>query len=114
MMQKKNHLKLNPLQLRTLALFQELARLPQFSTPVPDSDDVFLSTLPHPHGDHFHVGAKVALSKDATGLGNQSVWVALERKGLIRPAFPYALTLTKAGLDYDTSMSGLTLYGSDH
>ena len=24
--------------------------------------------IPHPHGDHFHVGAKLVMSRDATGL----------------------------------------------
>ena len=113
MIVKKNPLKLNPLQLRTLALFQELARHPGSASPVPQTDDIFVSQLPHPHGDHFHIGAKVALTSDATGLQNPSVWVALERKGLIRSGFPYALTLTKAGQDYDTS-GAITLYGSDH
>lgn len=111
---KKNPLKLNPLQLKTLTLFQELARNPASSSPLPDGEGVFISSLPRPHGDHFHVGSRVALTKDASGLQNQAVWVALERKGLIRGAFPMAVTLTKDGLAYDTGMRDEILHGSDH
>lgn len=111
---KINPLKLNPLQLKTLTLFQELARHPETATPLPDGDGVFISQLPHPHGNHFHVGARVALTKDASGLQNQAVWVALERRGLIRGAFPMAVTLTRAGLDYDTGLRDHILHGSDH
>ena len=44
-----------------------------------------LSKIALPHGDHFHVGESVVFLKDATGLINQGVWAALERKGLIKP-----------------------------
>jgi hypothetical protein len=111
---KKNPLKLNPLQLKTLTLLQELARSPETSQPLPDSEDVFISALPRPHGDHFHVGRRVVLSRDATGLTNAAVWTALERKGLIKGVFPAAVTLTRAGLDYDTGMRDEILHGSDH
>ncbi len=110
---RTNPLKLNSLQLKTLVMFQELARHPQ-SASRQDNGEVFLSRLPHPHGDHFHVGGKVALSKDATGLANQAVWTVLERKGLIRGSFPFALSLTPAGLAYDTGIADQILHGSDH
>ncbi|MGE5547154.1 MAG: hypothetical protein ACM33T_09665 [Solirubrobacterales bacterium] len=110
---KINPLKLNPLQCKTLVIFQELARYPETCNRL-ETGEAVLTTLPHPHGDHFHVGRKVALSKDATGLANQAVWVALERKGLIRGSFPYALTLTKAGEEYDTGIASQILHGSDH
>lgn len=110
---KINPLKLNPLQCKTLVIFQELARYPETANTT-ESGEKVLTTLPRPHGDHFHVGRKVALSKDATGLGNQAVWVALERKGLIRASFPYAVTLTIEGQDYDTGMAHQILHGSDH
>jgi len=110
---RPNPLKLNPLQSKTLVLFQELARHPESATTLKDGG-VLLTALPHPHGDHFHVGSKVALSKDASGLGNRSVWVALERKGLIRSNFPLAATLTAEGLAYDTGIAHLILHGSDH
>lgn len=110
---KVNPLKLNPLQSKTLVLFQELARHPETSNTL-ETGEVVLTTLPHAHGDHFHVGRKVVLSRDATGLTNQAVWVALERKGLIRGTFPYAVTLTLAGLEYDTGIANQILHGSDH
>lgn len=111
---KKNPLKLNPLQLRTLTLFQELARHPEHSTPVAATGDMFLSNLPQPHGNHFHVGHRVVQTSDASGLNNPAVWVALERKGLIRGNFPMAVTITPAGLDYDTGLREVILHGSDH
>ena len=111
---KKNPLKLNPLQLRSLALFQEMARHPELSTPFADTGEVLLSQIPHPHGDHFHIGSKVVASRDASGLANPSVWIALERKGLARGNFPLALTLTKAGLAYDTGLAEQILHGTDH
>ena len=110
---KVNPLKLNPLQCKTLVLFQELARHPESCTTT-ESGEKVLTTLPRPHGDHFHVGRKVMMSRDATGLGNQAVWVALERKGLIRASFPYAVTLTVDGASYDTGIAGQVLHGSDH
>ncbi|WP_142850591.1 hypothetical protein [Telmatospirillum sp. J64-1] len=111
---KKNPLKLNPLQLKTLTLFQELARHPDMSSRNEETGEVVLSQLPRPHGDHFHVGHRVVLSRDATGLQNQSVWLALERKGLIRSGFPMALIMTKEGLEYDTGLRDVILHGSDH
>jgi hypothetical protein len=110
---KVNPLKLNPLQAKTLVLFQELARHPETSQTT-ESGEVVLTSLPRPHGNHFHVGSKVVMSKDATGLENQAAWVALERKGLIRGSFPFAVTLTKDGLDYDTGIASQILHGSDH
>jgi hypothetical protein len=111
---KQNPLNLNPLQLRTLALLQEMARHPELGAPIPETGGVMLSQLPHPHGDHFHVGAKVVASKDATGLQNPAVWAALERKGLARGQFPHAIIVTKDGLAYDTGPAGHILHGGDH
>lgn len=111
---KKNPLNLNPLQLKTLTLFQELARYPELATINPETGDAFLSQIPHPHGNHFHIGRKVVSSSDATGLSNQAVWVVLDRKGLIRSNFPDAVVITKDGLEYDTGMAHQILHGSDH
>ena len=111
---KTNPLKLNPLQLRTLTLLQEIARHPELATPVADTGEVFLSSIPTPHGNHFHIGHKVVSTADATGLHNQAVWVALERKGLIKASFPYALTVTRDGLGYETGLASQILHGSDH
>lgn len=112
---KSNPLQLNALQLKTLAILQELARLPDWSSNNAASGEVTILGMPHPHGDHFHVGAKVVLSRDANGLANAGVWKALERKGLAKAlAFPQQLTLTAAGLGYDTAGIGQILHGGDH
>lgn len=111
---KSNPLKLNPLQLRTLALLQEMARNPELASIDPQSGEALLTQIPHPHGDHFHIGSKVVAARDASGFANPSVWAALERKGLAKGQFPYALTLTVAGLAYDTSTAGRLLHGADH
>jgi hypothetical protein len=110
---KSNPLKLNNLQLKTLTLFQELAKSPATSSQR-DGGEVLITSLPRPHGNHFHLGSKVVMSKDATGLSNQSVWRALERKGLMRGEFPIAVILTPEGLSYDTRMAGQILIGADH
>lgn len=111
---KHNPLKLNSLQLRTLTLLQELARHPETSTHNPETGEALLTLIPQPHGDHVHVGAGVARAKDATGLWNEVVWRALERKGLARSNWPIGITLTKEGLAYDTGLRSQILYGADH
>ncbi len=70
--------------------------------------------MPRPHGDHFHCGDAVVMSKDATGLQNQNVWNALQRKGLARSMFPDAITLTAEALAYDTGLADSILHRSDH
>ncbi len=94
--------KLNALQNRTLALFQELAKSPETSAAIEGSDDISVMFLPTPHGDHVHVGKFVVSVKDATGFTNEKVWQALERKGLAKSEFPFRLILKKAGQEYDT------------
>jgi hypothetical protein len=111
---KRNPLKLNPLQLRTLTLLQELARHPETSTRDPETGDTLLTLIPQAHGDHIHVGAGVALVKDATGLWNEIVWRALERKGLARSNWPLAIALTEKGLAYDTGLRHEILHVGDH
>ena len=111
---KSNPLKLNKLQFKTLTLLQELARHPESGTPEPDTGNVTISTFPNPHGDHFHLGGAVVMSKDASGLKNEAVWTALSRKGLAIPSYPYAIKLTPAGLEYDTSAMSSILHRSDH
>ena len=109
-----NPLKLNPLQAKTLALLQELARQPSFANP-PDADgSVLLRYLPEPHGDHFHIGAAVVRSSDATGLSNPAVYGALARKGLILPGPRGMPILTAAGLGYATGAGERILHRSDH
>ncbi len=113
---KKNPLGLNTLQLKTLTLLQELARLPNHSRPAPEEPGaVMVGNLPQPHGDHFHLGDAVVATRDATGLANAAAWVALERKGLIKSMFPRAAVLTEAGLAYDTGLGNALLHrGGDH
>jgi hypothetical protein len=112
---KKNPLNLNPLQLRTLTLLQELARLPGHGRPADDEPGAILvANLPQPHGDHFHLGDAVVMTRDATGLANEAAWIALQRKGLIKSLFPRAAVLTPAGLAYDTGLGGSLLHRGDH
>lgn len=96
--------KLNALQRRTLALFQELAKSDETSAAIEGSDDVSIMFLPKPHGNHVHIGKFVVSSKEASGLSNEKVWQALERKGLAKSEFPFRFILTKEGLDYDTGL----------
>jgi hypothetical protein len=107
---KKKPLNLNPLQLKTLTLLQELARYDRHAQPAEVPGEVLVTGLPRPHGDHFHVGSAVALTRDASGLGNEAVWKVLERKGLIRSGFPHAAVLTAAGLAYDTGVRDQILH----
>ena len=72
---KRNPLGLNALQLKTLALLQELAHLPAYSRPAEESG--IIVRPPDPHGDHFHLGDAVVATRDASGLRNPAVWVAL-------------------------------------
>jgi hypothetical protein len=112
---KKNPLKLNKLQNRTLLLMQELARDPGTGTPDPNTGEVLLNSLPHPHGNHVHIGGFVVSSRDASGFANESVWKALERKGLARVLeFPLAIMLTPLGQAYDTGLTDRLAHQSDH
>jgi hypothetical protein len=111
---KKNPLNLNALQLKTLTLLQELARLG--GRPAPDQPEghVLVSGMPHPHGDHFHLGDSIVKTSDASGLANEGAWAALDRKGLIKSIFPVAAVLTPAGLAYDTGLRELILHRGHH
>jgi hypothetical protein len=111
---RPNPLKLNALQARTLTILQELARVPNFASPPEEDGSVPIRHLPEPHGDHFHVGAAVVRTRDASGLANPAVYGALARKGLVL-AGPRGLPiLTRAGLAYDTGLAGEILYRPDH
>jgi len=107
---KHNPLNLNPLQLKTLTLLQHLAQSDDHVLRREDEGSVIIGGIPTPHGDHFHLGDAVVMRRDATGLGNQAAWLALERKGLIRSHFPDAATLTPAGLAYDTGLADAILH----
>ena len=110
---RNNPLGLNPLQSRTLVLLQALAADPESSVREDETGEVRITHLPHAHGDHLHVGDALVSARDATGLGNEAVWKALERKGLVRADFPRALWLTPAGLSYEMAIARDILHPSD-
>src|ERR1700743_2093630 len=102
---KKNPLNLNALQLKTLTLFQELAKMDNYAKPdAAQPGHIMITGMPHAHGNHFHLGDYVLASKDASGLSNEAAWIALERKGLLKSHYPTACTLTPAGIAYETGM----------
>jgi len=106
-----NPLRLNPLQLKTLAAFQALSE----EQPVEQhADGLVIKHLPSPHGDHFHIGSYVLSGRDLSGLGNPSVWIILERKGLIKSYYPEYAILTPAGQAYDTSEVKKSWHHSHH
>ena len=110
---KRNPLNLNSLQLRTLTLLQELARLPDYSRPGDEPGSVVIAGLPMAHGGHIHIGEAVVASHDATGLRNPAVWIALERKGLVR-YFSDCAVLTPLGIGYDTGLRNAILHVHSH
>jgi LmbE family N-acetylglucosaminyl deacetylase len=111
---KRNPLNLNPLQLKTLTLLQELARIAGKPAAEDEPGSLAITQLPDPHGDHFHLGEAVVAARDATGLRNPAVWAALERKGLIRAKLPEAVILTPLGQQYDTGMHDAILHRAGH
>lgn len=111
---RPNPLKLNALQLKTLAILQEVARGGDGASEALEDGSVALNRLPHAHGDHFHVGAAVVRSKDATGLGNPAVFGALRRKGLILMAPDGRPALTAAAMSDETGVSEAILHRADH
>jgi hypothetical protein len=111
---KRNPLNLNPLQLKTLTLLQELAQLAGKPAAEDEPGGLAITELPNPHGDHFHLGEAIVAARDATGLRNPSVWAALERKGLIRPKLPEAVILTPAGQHYDTGLRDTMFHRAEH
>lgn len=110
---KHNPLKLNPLQLRTLTLLQALAEVPDAAVRT-EAGEVIVTHLPRPHGDHFHLGGAVVAASDATGLANEAVWNALQRKGLARAEWPRQIVLTLEGLHYDTGLADEILHPAHH
>jgi hypothetical protein len=111
---RPNPKKLNPLQLRTLALLQAIARQPGLADPPHQDGTVSIHTLPHRHGDHLHVGAAVVSTRDATGLDNPSVMNALARKGLLHLGPAGLPSLTLEGRNYQTGIAAAVLRAADH
>ena len=111
---KNNPLKLNPLQLRTLTLLQALIRVPGAFNDGPGAGEKTVERFPDAHGDHFHLGDMVVATKNASGLYNESVWHALERKGLARADWPHRITLTPSGQAYETGLADEMLQHSPH
>lgn len=108
---KKNPANLNALQLKTLTLLQEIARLE--NKPAEEDGAFQVTSLPHAHGNHFHLGDAVVSGRDATGLGNEAVWVILERKGMLRRAVG-SVVITAEGMAYETGLRDSILHRSDH
>jgi hypothetical protein len=54
------------------------------------------------------------LTRDASGLWNEAVWNALQRKGLAVGSFPVLIRLTASGLGYETGLRDRILHGTDH
>ena len=111
---KHNPLKLNPLQLRTLTVLQALAQVPGVTGNGPGAGEKTVERFPQPHGDHFHLGDAVVATKDASGLFNEKVWHALERKGLAKGDWPHRITLTASGLGYETGVAEEILRRAPH
>ena len=113
-MAKKNPLKLNALQLKTLAILQQMARSPDHAQPGDEDGSVLVTNFPAAHGNHFHVGDAVVLARDASGLQNANVFAILERRGLIRSLHPMGAMLTAEALAYETGLADKVLHRSDH
>jgi hypothetical protein len=111
---RSNPKKLNALQLKTLAILQAMAAERDFADP-PDRDGtVLIHSMPHAHGDHFHVGPAAVLARDTTGLDNPNVMNALARKGLLLGGPAGLPVLTPEGLAYDTGIAAQILHQTDH
>jgi len=111
---KKNPLKLNKLQLRTLFLAQLLAEDPDFAQQDEATGAATLLQVPHAHGNHFHIGQFTVSTREASGLSNPAVWTALVRKGLARAEGPIGIVLTAEGVSYETGFGDRFLTASDH
>jgi len=110
---KKNPLKLNKLQLRTLVLAQVLAKDPEGARLDEASGEATILHITRPHGEHVHVGGFTVSARDASGFSNNAVWIALNRKGLARIENGLVV-LTVDGLAYDTGLTDHFVAPSDH
>lgn len=111
---RSNPRKLNALQLKTLAILQAMAAERDFADPPDQDGTVLIHSMPHAHGNHFHVGPVAVLARDATGLGNPNVINALVRKGLLLGSPAGLPILTREGVAYDTGITAQILHQTDH
>lgn len=110
---KRNPKNLNPLQLRTLTILQKMAEvMGEDSADIPGAR--VIGEAPHVHGNHLHIGDVLVSGRDATGLANEAVWVALERKGMVKTLDDDRVAVLPEGLAYDTGMASQILHESDH
>jgi hypothetical protein len=110
----KNPLQLNAWQLKTLAILQKLAGLPEFATKNAD-ETISIRAWPAAHHDHLHVGPFIVRATDATGLGQPAVMTALARKGLLQfeEGSRAAISLTPLGLAYSTGIEQAILIAAE-
>lgn len=111
---RANPKKLNPLQLKTLVILQAMAAEKTLADPPAADGTVRIHSLPHAHGDHFHIGSVVVRAQHATGFANPNVMNALTRKGLLRADERGPLVLTAEGRAYDTGMGPEILHEAQH
>ena len=95
---RRNPLGLNPLQLRTLTLLQQLAQSPDYSQPGEDSGTIVLTRLPQPHGDHFHLGRAVVATRDAI---NRLIEEQIKQRMVASVAQDYAFRIVGRALPPD-------------
>ena len=76
--------------------------------------EIRLLRLPSPYGNHIHIGQYVVSARDASGLPNDMVWTALERKALLHRVNSLTATLTKDELDYNKGPAEKFWMRSDH
>ncbi len=111
---KKNPLKLNKLQRRTLTLAQLLAQDPSLARRDEATGVVTLLQIPHAHGDHLHIGRFTVSTREASGLSNPAVWFALVRERLASVDGPIAIALTAEGVSYGTVFGDRFVVPTDH
>lgn len=95
-------------------MLQTLARDSNSAARGPGAGEVTIQRFPEPHGGHFHIGNTVVAARDASGLYNENVWHALERKSLARADWPHRITLTLSGLGYETGVADALFQASSH
>ncbi len=78
------------------------------------TDEIRLLRLPSLYGDHIHIGRYVVSARDASGLSNNTMWTALERKALLHRVNSLPATLTKDELDYNKGLADKFWTRSDH